>query len=67
MSLSNFCCTLLKFYSQNCPGAICFPSVTAPSCCQGSWAGADVLSVSTSHLLGHDVNASRSRSHQKRS
>lgn len=27
MSLSNFCCTLLKFYSQSCSGAICLPSV----------------------------------------
>lgn len=27
MSLSNFCCTLLKFYSQSCSGGVCFPAV----------------------------------------
>lgn len=41
MSLSNFCCTLLKFYSQSFSGAICFTSVDwLPSLYQRSWAGA---------------------------
>lgn len=43
MSLSNFCCTLLKFYSQSWCGAICFPSVDCAQLLSGEWAQADVL------------------------
>lgn len=44
MSLSSFCCTLLKFYSQNCSDPVCLPYVMtawglaevgpgSPACC----------------------------------
>lgn len=43
MSLSDFCCTLLKFYSQSCSGAVCFPPVARARLLAGGWARAGVL------------------------
>lgn len=62
MSLSSFCCTLLKFYSQSFSGAVCFMSLARPP----SLVGRCSQGESPLHLPGFDIDTSRSGSRQTR-
>lgn len=58
MSLSNFCCTLLKFYSQSLSGAICFTAVDqlAAQPLSGELGRCSQAVSFPSHLPGYDVH-----------
>ena len=58
MSLSNFCCTLLKFYSQSLSGAVCLTSVDRLAAwpLSGELGRCSQVISFPSHLPEHDVH-----------